>query len=158
MVKALYPGTFDPVTYGHMDIIERAAKVYDELIIGVSTNSAKVPLFSLEERKQMMIEVTKDFDNVSVIAFEGLTVNVAKELGAGVIVRGLRAVTDFEDEMQLAQTNHFIEPGIETMFMSTRLEYAFLSSTIVKEMTRFGSDISKLVPEIAEKKLIEALR
>ena len=155
MVKAIYPGSFDPVTYGHIDIIERAAQVFDELIIGVSVNSVKKPMFTMEERKDMLVEVTKHIGNVSVIAFEGLTVDMARKLGAGVIIRGLRAVTDFEDEMQIAQTNHFIEPGIETMFMSTGLDYAFLSSTVVKELSRYGSDVSKLVPDYVREKLAE---
>ena len=153
MVKAVYPGSFDPITNGHMDIINRAAKVVDELIIGVSTNSAKNHMFSLDERIEIIKEATKDIKNVTVIKFEGLTVECAKKLGASVIIRGLRAVTDFENEMQLAQTNHHIDPEIDTMFFVTSLEYAFLSSTIVKELAMYGSDISKLVPEIVVKRI-----
>ena len=155
MVKAVYPGSFDPITNGHMDIINRAAKVVDELIIGVSTNSAKNHMFSLDERIEIIKEATKDIKNVTVIKFEGLTVECAKKLGASVIIRGLRAVTDFENEMQLAQTNHHIDSDIDTMFFVTRLEYAFLSSTIVKELAMYGSDISKLVPEIVVKRISE---
>jgi len=155
MVKAVYPGSFDPITNGHMDIINRAAKVVDELIIGVSTNSAKKHMFSLDERIEIIKEATKDIKNVTVIKFEGLTVECAKKLGASVIIRGLRAVTDFENEMQLAQTNHHIDPEIDTMFFVTSLEYAFLSSTIVKELAMYGSDISKLVPEIVVKRISE---
>lgn len=155
MVKAVYPGSFDPITNGHMDIINRAAKVVDELIIGVSTNSAKKHMFSLDERIEIIKEATKDIKNVTVIKFEGLTVECAKKLGASVIIRGLRAVTDFENEMQLAQTNHHIDSDIDTMFFVTSLEYAFLSSTIVKELAMYGSDISKLVPEIVVKRISE---
>ena len=155
MVKAVYPGSFDPITNGHMDIINRTAKVVDELIIGVSTNSAKNHMFSLDERIEIIKEATKDIKNVTVIKFEGLTVECAKKLGASVIIRGLRAVTDFENEMQLAQTNHHIDSDIDTMFFVTSLEYAFLSSTIVKELAMYGSDISKLVPEIVVKRISE---
>ena len=151
MVKAVYPGSFDPVTNGHMDIIKRAARIVDELIIVVSVNSAKNPMFSMDERIQMIEEVTKDIPNVCVMSFEGLTVECARQLGASVIIRGLRAVTDFENEMQLAQTNHYIDSGIDTMFLATGLEYSFLSSTIVKELAYYGSDIARLVPDKVEK-------
>lgn len=152
MIKAVYPGSFDPVTLGHIDIIKRAAKVVDELIIGVLVNSEKNPLFSMEERKELLKEAVKDIPNVKVMTFSGLTVNFAKNNGASIIIRGLRAVTDFEIEMQIAQTNHSIEPSIDTMFLTTSLEYAFLSSTIVKEIAYYGSDVRKLVPEnVAEK-------
>lgn len=154
MVKAIYPGSFDPVTYGHLDVIERASKVVDELIIGVLVNSNKQPLFSMEERIHLLRETTKNYRNVQVKSFEGLTVNFARQNGAKVIIRGLRAVTDFESEMQIAQTNHSIEPEIETMFFTTSLQYSFLSSTIAKEVAFYGSDVSKLVPSVVE----EALR
>lgn len=147
MVRAVYPGSFDPVTYGHVDIIRRAAKIVDELIIGVLVNSEKNPMFSMEERCSMLSEAVGDIPNVEVETFEGLTVNFAKSHGASVIIRGLRAVTDFENEMQLAQTNHSIDSDIDTLFLTTSLEYAFLSSTIVKEIAYYGSDITKLVPE-----------
>ena len=154
-MKAIYPGSFDPVTYGHLDIIERASKVVDELIIGVLVNSAKKPLFTREERVRLLEEATKDIPNVTVKTFEGLTVNFAKENDAKLIIRGLRAVTDFETEMQIAQTNHSIEPEIDTMFFTTRLEYAFLSSTIAKEVAGYGSDVSKLVPDVVAKAFSE---
>lgn len=150
MVKAVYPGSFDPITNGHMDIIKRAARIVDELIIVVSVNSAKSPMFSMEERMQIINEVTDDMPNVRVMSFDGLTAECAKNLGATVIIRGLRAVTDFENEMQLAQTNHYIDSGIDTMFLATSLEYSFLSSTIVKELAYYGSDISRLVPDKVE--------
>ena len=145
---AIYPGSFDPVTYGHLDIIARASKVVDRLIIGVLINSAKTPLFTREERVKFLEEVTKDFKNVEVKTFEGLTVNFAKENGANLIIRGLRAVTDFETEMQIAQTNHSIEPEVDTMFFTTSLKFAFLSSTIAKEVAKYGQDVSKLVPKV----------
>lgn len=139
MVKAVYPGSFDPVTYGHLDIIERASKVVDEVIVAVLVNSGKNPLFSMEERVEMLKEATKNFNNVCVATFQGLTVDFAKEVGAKVMVRGLRAVSDFESEMQIAQTNHSLNPEIDTMFFTTSLEYAFLSSTIVREVASYGS-------------------
>ena len=154
-MKAIYPGSFDPVTFGHLDIIERAARVVDELIIGVLVNSSKNPLFTREERVKLLEEVTKDIPNVSVKTFEGLTVSFAKENGAQLIIRGLRAVTDFETEMQIAQTNHSIEPEIDTMFFTTQLEYAFLSSTIAKEVAGYGSDVSKLVPDVVARAFAE---
>lgn len=146
MVKAVYPGSFDPVTLGHLDVIRRAAAVVDELIIAVLVNSAKSPCFTLEERVSLLKEETKSFPNVRVERFEGMTVQFARDNGAHLIIRGLRAVTDFEYEMQIAQTNHSVDPGIDTMFFTTSLEYAFLSSTIVKEVAFYGADISKFVP------------
>lgn len=146
MVRAVYPGSFDPVTLGHLDIIQRAAKAVDELVIGIAVNSAKTPLFTLEERAELLREVTKDFPNVSVRIFEGMTVEFARENDAHLIIRGLRAITDFETEMQIAQTNHTIDPELDTMFFTTSLNYAFLSSTIVKEVAFYGADISKFVP------------
>ncbi|MCC8126737.1 MAG: pantetheine-phosphate adenylyltransferase [Clostridiales bacterium] len=151
MIKAVYPGSFDPVTLGHLDIIRRAAKVVDELIIGVLVNSAKTSFFTLEERVEMIEQVTQDLPNVRVKKFEGMTVNFARENEAHLIIRGLRAVTDFEYEMQIAQTNHMIAPDIDTMFFTTSLEYAFLSSTIVKEVAYYGGDITKFVmPEVID--------
>lgn len=155
MVKAVYPGSFDPVTYGHLDIIERASKVADEVIVAVLINSSKNPLFSLDERVEMLQEVTKKFPNVRVETFQGLTVDFAKSVGAKVMVRGLRAVSDFESEMQIAQTNHNLNPEIDTMFFTTSLEYAFLSSTIVREVASYGSDVSGMVPAPVAKKLEE---
>lgn len=148
MRKAIYPGSFDPVTYGHLDIIHRATKVVDELIIGVLVNKNKKPLFSMDERLRFLEETTKEYSNVKVKTFEGLTIDFARQNGAKLIIRGLRAVTDFESEMQIAQTNHSIEPDIDTMFFTTSLEYAFLSSTIAKEVAFYGSDVSRLVPPV----------
>lgn len=148
MLRAVYPGSFDPVTYGHLDIIERSAKLVDELIIGVLNNKAKTPLFSAEERVRMLNEVTKDMPNVTVVPFEGLLVDFARKMDAGLVIRGLRAITDFEYELQMAQTNHKMEPDVETVFLTTSLDYSYLSSTTVKEVAAFGGDISQFVPGI----------
>lgn len=155
MVKAIYPGSFDPITMGHIDIIKRSASIVDELIIGVLVNNAKSPLFSIEERVEMIKDSVKGLSNVKVKAFDGMTVDFARENGAKMMIRGLRAVTDYENEMQLAQTNRSLAMDIETLFLITSLEFAFLSSTIVKELAFFHQDISKFVPPFVEKKLIE---
>jgi pantetheine-phosphate adenylyltransferase len=143
MKKAIYPGSFDPLTLGHVDIIKRASNIVDELVVGVLNNSAKNSLFSLDERVSMIKEMTKDLPNVSVTSFDGLLV---KQIDATIIVRGLRAVTDFEYELQIAQTNHVENPEVETIFLTTSLQYSYLSSTIVKEFASYGGDISKFVP------------
>ncbi len=153
MTRAIYPGSFDPVTLGHLDIIERSSRVVDELIIGVLINNKKNPTFTMEERLEMIREATKGLKNVKALSFEGLTVDFARQNDANLIIRGLRAVTDFESEMQIAQTNHSIMPQIDTMFFTTSLEYAFLSSTIVKEVAFYGGDISGFVPPNVEKML-----
>ena len=147
MKRAVYPGSFDPITFGHLDIIERSAKMVDELVIGVLCNSAKNSLFSLEERVNMIKEITKNIPNVRVESFDGLLVDYVNEIGATIIIRGLRAVTDFEYELQIAQTNHVQNENIETIFLTTNLKYSYLSSTIVKEFASYGGDISKFVPE-----------
>ena len=147
MLRAVYPGSFDPVTYGHYDIILRSCKIVDELIVGVLNNKAKMPLFSVEERVKMLEEVTKDLDNVRIVPFHGLLVEFAAKMGAGLIIRGLRAITDFEYELQMSQTNHKLEPNVETMFLTTGIEYSYLSSTTVKEIAAFGGDLSQFVPE-----------
>ncbi len=116
MIKAVYPGSFDPVTYGHLDIIKRASKVVDEVVVAVLVNSSKQPLFTIEERVKMLRETTKPFPNVTIETFQGLTVEFARSVGAKVMVRGLRAVSDFESEMQIAQTNHNLNPDIDTVF------------------------------------------
>ena len=147
MKRAVYPGSFDPITFGHLDIIERSAKMVDELVIGVLCNSTKNSLFSLEERVNMIKEITKDIPNVKVEAFEGLLVDYMRQIEASIIIRGLRAVTDFEYELQIAQTNHVLKDDVETIFLITNLKYSYLSSTVVKEIASYGGDISKFVPE-----------
>ncbi len=147
MTRAIYPGSFDPVTLGHLDIIKRAAKIVDELIVSVLNNNSKSPLFSVEKRVKMLEEVVKDIPNVKVMSFEGLLVDFAKSVDANVIVRGLRAVTDFEYELQMSQTNSVLNSDVDTIFFTTGLEYAYLSSSTVKEAAYFGADISKFVPQ-----------
>ena len=153
MHKAVYPGSFDPVTNGHLDIIRRASVQFDEVIVGVLHNSQKTPLFSVEERVNMIKSITSDIPNVTVQAFEGLSVNFVRSCGAQVIIRGLRAITDFEYELQMAQTNRVMAPDIDTMFLITSLEYAYLSSTTVKEVASFGEDLDKFVHPIVAKAL-----
>ena len=151
MITAVYPGSFDPATYGHLDIIKRASISFDRVIVGVLHNSAKSPLFSLEERVKMLKEVTKDLPNVEIIPFDGLLVDFAEQIGADVVIRGLRAITDFEYELQMSQTNRVLAPDVDTVFLTTSLEYAYLSSTIMKEVANFEGDLSKFAPsEITE--------
>ena len=147
MKRAIYPGSFDPITFGHLDIIERSSKIVDELVVGVLHNSAKKSLFSLDERVSMIKETTKNLPNVKVESFDGLLVDYMNKIDASIIIRGLRAVTDFEYELQIAQTNHVQNEDIETIFLTTNLKYSYLSSTIVKEFASYGGDISKFVPE-----------
>lgn len=158
MRKAVYPGSFDPVTFGHLDIIERASRVVDEVIVAVLVNSSKKPLFTIEERVSMLQQATKQFPNVRIETFQGLTVDFARGVGANIMVRGLRAVSDFESEMQIAQTNHSLNPEIDTVFFTTSLEYAFLSSTIVREVASYGSDVSNMVPDVVAEKLRERFK
>ena len=143
MKKAIYPGSFDPLTLGHLDIIERSARIVDELVVGVLNNSAKN---SLDERVSMIKEMTDSMPNVTVTSFNGLLVDYMRKIDATIIVRGLRAVTDFEYELQIAQTNHVENPEVETIFLTTSLQYSYLSSTIVKEFASYGGDLSKFVP------------
>lgn len=157
MKKAVYPGSFDPATNGHLDIITRASALFDEVIVGVLNNSSKSPLFSVEERVNILKEITKDLPNVQIQAFSGLSVDFARKCGAHAIIRGLRAITDFEYELQMAQTNRVLAPDIDTTFLTTNLEYAYLSSTTVKEVALFGGDISKFVPESVIEKVHKKL-
>ncbi len=158
MLRAIYPGSFDPVTLGHMDIIKRSCRIVDELIVGVLNNNSKTPLFSVEERVKMLKEATKELENVQVVEFEGLLVDFAKEMDAKVVIRGLRAITDFEYELQMTQTNHKLEPDVETLFLTTSIEYSFLSSTTVKEVAAFGGDITQFVPEVVVKAIEEKMK
>lgn len=158
MLRAIYPGSFDPVTFGHIDIIRRSASMVDELIVGVLNNNAKIPLFSVEERVRMLEKVLKDMPNVKCIPFEGLLVDFAHETGARMVIRGLRAITDFEYELQMAQTNHKLRPDVETVFLTTSLEYSYLSSTTVKEVAAFGGDISQFVPEYVAGRIKEKMK
>lgn len=143
----VYPGSFDPVTLGHLDVIYRSSKLVDKLIIGVLNNSSKKPLFSVEERVNMLEEATKDYENVVVESFNGLLVDFADLKGANVIIRGLRAITDFEYELQLAQTNHKVNPKVDTLFLTTSVEYSYVSSSVVREIGMYGGDISSFVPD-----------
>ena len=152
MTCAVYPGSFDPVTLGHLDIIERTAQIMDRVVVGVLINRKKPPLFSVEERVKMLKSVTAHLPNVEVKAFDGLTIDFARENGAKAIVRGLRAITDFEYELQLAQTNRVMAPEIDTLFLTTGLKYSYLSSSMVKEITSYCGDISAfLAPEVARR-------
>lgn len=146
MRVGIYPGSFDPVTMGHIDIIKRASKLVDLLIIGVLTNSSKSPLFSANERVDFLKIATEGINNVQIEEYNGLLVNYASEKKAEVIFRGLRAVTDFEYELQLAQTNHVLNPSVDTAFLTTSVEYAYLSSSTVKEIAKYGGNIEKFVP------------
>ena len=157
MKIAVYPGSFDPATYGHLDVIQRASVSFDKVVVGVLHNSSKSPLFSVEERVNILEKATENLPNVVVKAFEGLSVNFARENKAQVIIRGLRAVTDFEYELQMAQTNRVLAPDIDTVFLTTSLEYAYLSSTIMKEVAYFGGDLSKFAPKEITSAVIEKL-
>ena len=146
MRRAIYPGSFDPITFGHLDIIERSAELFDEIIVAVLNNSQKNALFSNDERVNMIKKLTSKYPNVKVDSFEGLTVDYAKKVDANIIIRGLRAVTDFEYELQIAQVNHVQYSNLETVFLTTSLNYSYLSSTVVREFASHGGDISQFVP------------
>ncbi len=154
MKKAIYPGSFDPVTYGHLDVIHRASTMFDELVVSVLNNKAKSPLFSAEERVKMLQEATKDLSNVKITSFSGLLIDYAKEIDVHIAIRGLRAITDFEYELQIAQTNRKLSGGeLDTVFLTTSLEYAYLSSSSVKEIASFGGDVSQCVPPFVMEKI-----
>ena len=146
MSKAIYPGSFDPVTNGHLNIIERAAKTFDELIVCVMINAEKHPVFSSEERVELIRRVTKHIPNVTVTQSSGLLAEFAREQNCGVVVKGLRAVSDFEQEVQMAVINRKLNPKLETMFLASSEKYTYLSSTIVKEMARYGANLADFVP------------
>ena len=157
MRRAIYPGTFDPVTLGHIDIIERSCRIFDELIVGILVNHSKTPMFSVQERVDMIKEALDGNKNIKVISFDGLLIDFARENDAECIVRGLRAVTDFEYELQMTQTNKVIAPEIDTIFLTTALNYSYLSSSTVRELAFFGADISRFVPENVKNKILEKM-
>jgi pantetheine-phosphate adenylyltransferase len=150
---AIYPGSFDPVTNGHLDLIERGEKMFDLLIVAVLRNAEKQPLFSVEERVEMLREVTKQWKAVEVDVFDGLLVDYARKRGAGVILRGIRAVSDYEYELQMALMNRKLEPRLETVFMLPGLSYSYLSSKLVREIGQLGASLNGLVPQIVEERL-----
>ena len=152
MIRAVYPGSFDPMTYGHLDVIKRASSMFDELVVSVLNNKEKSALFSVEERVKMITDATADLLNVNVDYYSGLLIDYAKENNLHIAIRGLRAVTDFEYELQIAQTNKELSNGsLDTVFLTTSLEYSYLSSSAVKEIAAFNGDISKFVtPEVCK--------
>ncbi|HHW44071.1 pantetheine-phosphate adenylyltransferase [Desulfofundulus thermobenzoicus] len=152
---AVYPGSFDPITNGHLDVIERAACLFDQLIVAVSRNTNKKPLFTVQEREEMLREVLQPYYNVIVDSFDGLTVNYARDRGAQAIVRGLRAISDFENEFMMALTNKKLVPAVDTVFLMTRAEFSFISSSAVKEVAYFGGCVRDLVPPAVENRLRE---
>ena len=145
-MQALYPGSFDPLTLGHLDVIERAAQLFERVVVGVLRNPSKNPCFSVEQRLAQIGAATAHLPNVQAEAFDGLTVECAQGLGVGVILRGLRAMSDFEYELQIAHTNKSLAPRLETLFMATATAHSFLSSSVVKEVARFGGDVGHMVP------------
>ena len=155
-LTGLCPGTFDPVTNGHLDIIERASRHFDRFVVGVLQNPSKAPLFSVEERVSLLKEVTGSLPSVEVGSFSGLLVDYAKQQDAAVIVKGLRAITDFDYELQMAQMNHRMS-GMETFFVTTSPNWSYLSSSLVKEIARLGGDIDGLVPPVVKERLVERL-
>ena len=152
-MKALYPGSFDPLTYGHLDLIKRGADLFGQVTIAVLANHSKNPTFSLERRLDQITDATKDIDGVQIVSFDGLTVDCAKRNNADLILRGLRAMSDFEYELQIAHTNRSLDKSFETIFLATETHYSFLSSSVVKEVARFGGNINHMVPEMVEKDL-----
>ena len=154
-IIAIYPGTFDPITNGHLDIIARASKLYDKVIVAVAVNRGKTPLFSLNERVELIGRVISEFTNVAVIGFDNLLVECAKQQGATVILRGLRAVSDFEYEFQLAGMNRRLAPELETVFLTPAEQYEFISSTMIREIAQLKGDVSCFVPDAVHHRLIE---
>ena len=154
-INAIYPGTFDPITNGHLDIISRASKLYDKVIVAVAVNRGKTPLFTLDERVALIKEVTPEFSNVQVIGFDNLLVDCARQQGATVILRGLRAVSDFEYEFQLAGMNRRLAPQLETVFLTPAEQYEFISSTMIREIAQLKGDVSCFVPDAVHQRLIE---
>jgi pantetheine-phosphate adenylyltransferase len=156
-IKAIYPGSFDPPTNGHFDLIERGSKIFDELVVAILRNPAKDPLFSVADRRKMLEEMTSAFDNVSVDTFDGLTVDYALQVNARAILRGIRAISDYEYELQMALMNRKLQPGLETVFMMPAARYSYLSSRLVREVAQLGGSIECLVPEVVMQKLREKM-
>jgi pantetheine-phosphate adenylyltransferase len=150
---AVYPGTFDPVTNGHIDLVERSLRIFGEVIVAVAENPKKSPLFTLDERLSMLMTVTANYKNVSIEGFDGLLVDYVRKKKAVAIIRGLRAVSDFEYEMQMALMNRRLDSNIETVFLMPNVEYSFITSTIVKEAASYGGDVSSLAPRVVVEKL-----
>ena len=155
MKLAVYPGSFDPITLGHIDIIKRASKIADKIIVAVLSNSKKSPLFNVDERIDMIKNSIKDIENISVDVFDGLLVDFMKKVGAEIIVRGLRAVSDYEYEIQLAQTNRELNNNIDTIFFTTNVKYSYLSSSVVKEVAMHGGSLDKFVNLYVKNMLIK---
>jgi pantetheine-phosphate adenylyltransferase, bacterial len=158
MAKAMYPGSFDPITFGHIDIIERASKNFDELYVGIIYNVNKNGWFSLEERKHLVEVAIAHLPNVKVVTYDGLSIRCAHEYGATALIRGLRAISDFEYELQLSSANHQLDPTVETFFLMARTEYSFVSSSMVKELATYDADVSLYVPKVVEKAMKEKVR
>ena len=158
MPIAIYPGSFDPLTFGHIDVLERAVKIFDKVIVAVAKNPEKLPLFALSERIEMIKEVTKGNPKIEVDAFDGLLVEYAKRKGASVVLRGLRALSDFEYEFQMALTNRKLADRIETIFMMPSESFSYLSSRMIKEIGRLGGNVRSFVPESVAKRLLRSLR
>jgi len=156
-VTAIYPGSFDPPTNGHLDLIDRGSKIFDELVVAILRNAEKTPLFSLGERRRMLEEMTDGFRNVRVDTFDGLTVDYAAKVNASAVLRGIRALSDYEYELQMASMNRKLRPDLETVFMMPAEQYSYLSSRLVREVARLGGDIRDLVPELVEQRLKEKL-
>ena len=156
-VIAIYPGSFDPPTNGHLDLIERGSKIFDELIVAILRNPDKNPLFSLGERRAMLEALTADFKNVQVDVFDGLTVDYAARVKASAVLRGIRALSDYEYELQMAMMNRKLQPDLETVFMMPAEQYSYLSSRLVREVAKLGGSIQGLVPEMVERRLREKL-
>jgi len=154
-IKAIYPGSFDPPTNGHLDLIERGSKIFDELVVAILRNPEKDPLFSVSDRRNMLEAMTSGFDNVTVETFDGLMVDYALSVGATAVLRGIRAISDYEYELQMALMNRRLAPSIETVFLMAKEEYSYVSSRLVKELTRLGGDVTGLVPNSVRQRLAD---